>query len=172
MLSEKQLKQLLAENELLLLQLEDVNEVIKQREAELDALRAVETSAREMQSKLDMNLHEFHQMQDKIGEKQQIESGNANRLEELENELFQSIKMEKNYYEMLDENISLQANLKDTNNELIEASKLYKKIRQLTAELTSANSNLELALLEIDSLKADLKEANELNSHLLQKKLQ
>ncbi len=158
MLSEKQLQQLISENEFLSLQLEDLNEVIKQREEELALLRETAVKATQMQSKLDMNLLEFQQMQDNIGEKQQEAAGTALRMEELENELFNSIKMEKNYYNMLDENVSLQANLRDTNSELEEAASLYKKVRQLTTELSQAKSSLELAQLEIESLRAGLKE--------------
>jgi hypothetical protein len=170
MLTEKQLEQLKAENELLQLQLEEVNGIIAIREEELAILRQKMQNVTEMQSRLDMNLLEFEQMQNTIGEKQQEAAGDANRLEEMENELLGSIRMEKNYYNMLDENISLQANLKDTNSELEEAAFLYKKVRQLTTALTETKSNLEIAQIEIESLKADLIEVNALNSALTEKK--
>jgi chromosome segregation ATPase len=158
MLTERQLQQIQAENEHLKLQLEEVNEIIAIREEELAILRQKMQKATQLQSKLDMNLLEFEQMQNTIGEKQQEVEGNSIRLEELENELFKSIKMETNYYNMLDENVSLQANLKDTNSELEEAASLYKKVRQLTKELTETKSNLEIAQMEIDGLKAELKD--------------
>jgi len=158
MLTERQLQQIQAENEHLKLQLEEVNEVIAIREEELAILRQKMQKATQLQSRLDMNLLEFEQMQNTIGEKQQEAEGNSIRLEELENELFKSIKMETNYYNMLDENVSLQANLKDTNSELEEAASLYKKVRQLTIELTETKSNLEIAQMEIDGLKAELKD--------------
>jgi len=158
MLTERQLQQIQAENEHLKLQLAEVNEVIAIREEELAILRQKMQKATQLQSKLDMNLLEFEQMQNTIGEKQQEAEGNSIRLEELEKELFKSIKMETNYYNMLDENVSLQANLKDTNSELEEAASLYKKVRQLTIELTETKSNLEIAQMEIDGLKAELKD--------------
>lgn len=158
MLTERQLQQIQAENEHLKLQLEEVNEIIAIREEELAILRQKMQKATQLQSKLDMNLLEFEQMQNTIGEKQQEAEGNSIRLEELEKELFKSIKMETNYYNMLDENVSLQANLKDTNSELEEAASLYKKVRQLTIELTETKSNLEIAQMEIDGLKAELKD--------------
>ena len=172
MLTEKQIKQLKGENELLLLQLEDVNEVIKQREKELEELRRIATKARQMQSQLDMNLLEFEQMQNNIGEKQQQAKGASVRMEELEKELYNSIKIEHRYNNMLDEHISLQANLLDTSNELEEAAGLYKKVQQLKASLTQTKSSLEMGQIEIQNLKDELAEAKELNILLREKKKQ
>lgn len=172
MLTEKQIKQLKGENELLLLQLEDVNEVIKQREKELEELRRIATKARQMQSQLDMNLLEFEQMQNNIGEKQQQAKGASVRMEELEKELYNSIKIENRYNNMLDEHISLQANLLDTSNELEEAAGLYKKVQQLKASLTQTKSSLEMGQIEIQNLKDELAEAKELNILLREKKKQ
>ncbi len=170
MLTEKQIKQLKGENELLLLQLEDVNEVIKQREIELEELRRIATKARQMQSQLDMNLLEFEQMQNNIGEKQEQAKGASVRMEELEKELYNSIKIENRYNNMLDEHISLQANLLDTSNELEEAAGLYKKVQQLKASLTQTKSSLEMGQIEIQNLKDELAEAKELNILLREKK--
>lgn len=172
MLTEKQIKQLKGENELLLLQLEDVNEVIKQREKELEELRRIATKARQMQSQLDMNLLEFEQMQNNIGEKQEQAKGASVRMEELEKELYNSIKIENRYNNMLDEHISLQANLLDTSNELEEAAGLYKKVQQLKASLTQTKSSLEMGQIEIQNLKDELAETKELNILLREKKKQ
>ena len=172
MLTEKQIKQLKGENELLLLQLEDVNEVIKQREKELEELRRIATKARQMQSQLDMNLLEFEQMQNNIGEKQQQAKGASVRMEELEKELYNSIKIENRYNNMLDEHISLQANLLDTSNELEEAAGLYKKVQQLKASLTQTKSSLEMGQIEIQNLKDELAETKKLNILLREKKKQ
>jgi chromosome segregation ATPase len=171
MLTEKQLEQLKAENELLQLQLEEVNEIIAIREEELAILRQKLQQTTQLQSKLDMNLLEFEQMQNNIGKKQQEAAGASLRMEELENELYSSIRMEKNYYSMLDENVSLQANLKDTNSELEEAASLYKKVRQLNTALTETKSNLDIAQMEIESLRAELKEYREQDPSSPDKKL-
>ena len=166
MLTEKQIQQLKGENELLILQLEDVNETIRRREQELDELRQAAANARQMQSQLDMNLLEFEQMQNSIGEKQQEVKDTSFRLEELENELYNSIKIENKYNKILDEHISLQADLLNTNNELQEAATLYKKVYQLKATLAETQSNLDIALIEIESLKEELAEVKELNTLL------
>ena len=171
MLTEKQIQQLKGENELLILQLEDVNETIRRREQELDELRQAAANTRQMQSRLDMNLLEFEQMQNNIGEKQQEVKDTSFRLEELENELYNSIKIENNYNKILDEHISLQADLLDTNNELQEAATLYKKVHQLKATLSETQSNLDIALIEIESLKEELAEVKELNILLRKSKM-
>ena len=171
MLTEKQIQQLKGENELLILQLEDVNETIRRREQELDELRQAEANARQMQSRLDMNLLEFEQMQNSIGEKQQEVKDTSFRLEELENELYNSIKIENKYNKILDEHISLQADLLNTNNELQEAATLYKKVYQLKATLAETQSNLDIALIEIESLKEELAEVKELNILLRKSKM-
>lgn len=170
MLTERQVQQLNAENELLILQLEDVNEIIKHREAELDLLRQTALKATQMQSRLDMNLFEFEQMQNNLGDKQQEAVGTNERLESLEKELYNSIKMERNYLNMLDEKTSLQANLLDTTNELEEAAALYKKVLELRRELTKTKSELEIAKLEVLNLTASYDEAVALNTLLLSKR--
>ena len=171
MLTEKQIQQLKGENEVLILQLEDVNETIRRREQELDELRQAAANARQMQSQLDMNLLEFEQMQNSIGEKQQEVKDTSFRLEELENELYNSIKIENKYNKILDEHISLQADLLNTNNELQEAATLYKKVYQLKATLAETQSNLDIALIEIESLKEELAEVKELNTLLCKSKM-
>lgn len=158
--------QLNSENELLLLQLEDVNEMIRIREAELDDLKSTAKQAAEMQSRLDMNLLQFEQMQNNIGEKQMQVEGADLRMEELEKELFQSVKMERNYRTVLDQKASLEASLLDTNNELEAAGSLYKKLKTAKAELAAMKSQLDSSLEEIDHLKALLNEAEGLNALL------
>ena len=169
MLTENQIKILRSENELLHIQLDDVNMMIKAREDELDMLRARAREATAMQSKLANNLSEFEQMQNNLGLCQQKNEGHSRRLEEMENELYLSIKEQLHYAESLKEKSSLEANLLDTTNELQEASEVYKKMKEMKTTLSATSSQLEMALLEIESLKAMLQEAEALNA-LLRKK--
>ena len=170
MLSQKQIQQLRGENELLLLQLEDANELIKQRDQELEELRNIASNDIQLQSHLDISLLELEQMQNNMGEKQQESEGVSLRMEELEKDLYNSIKIENKYNNMLDEHISLQANLLDTNNELDQAAALYKKVQQLKASLTDTQSSLEMAQIEIQNLKEELVEIKELNMLLRKNK--
>ena len=171
MLTEKQIQILRSENELLQLQLDDVNMMIQVREEELDLLRVRAREAAAMQSRLDNNLNEFEQMQNSLGNVQQKNSGKELRLEEMENELYESVKEQLRYAETLKDFNSMEANLVDTNNELEEATAVYKKMAVMKIVLAEAQSNYEIAMMEITSLKEELEEAKALNSILLQKQI-
>ena len=171
MLTEKQIKALRSENELLQIQLDDVNMIIQVREEELDLLRERAREAAAMQSKLDNNLNEFDQMQRSLGDIQQKNSGHTERLEEMENELYESVKEQIRYADSLKEFNSLEANLLDTNNELQEAAAVYRKMGEMKTRLATSQSNLEIALMEIESLKEELAEVKAYNALLLQKKM-
>ena len=171
MLTEKQIQILRSENELLQLQLDDVNMMIQVREEELDLLRARAREAAAMQSRLDNNLNEFEQMQNSLGNVQQKNSGNKLRLEEMENELYESVKEQLRYAETLKDFNSMGANLMDTNNELEEATAVYKKMAAMKVVLAEAQSNYEIAIMEITSLKEELEEVKALNSILIKKQI-
>ena len=169
MLTDNQIKILRSENELLQIQLEDVNIMIKVREEELDMLRERAREATAMQSRLDNNLNEFEQMQNNLGFCEQKNEGYSQRLQEMENELYSSIKEQLKYAETLKEFNSMEANLLDTTNELQEASAVYKKMAEMKTTLAATNSNLAIALIEIESLKAIIKETTALNGLLMKK---
>lgn len=170
MLTDKQVEILKSENELLQLQLDDVNMMIRIREEELELLRQTAKEAHRMQSQLENNLHEFDQMQRNIGKYMQKNDGQQQRLAEMENELYQSIKEQLSYADTLKAFHSMEANLLDTTEELTQATAVYKKLAQMKTQVALTQSNLDIALLEIESLKEDLKEAKDLNDFLMQKK--
>lgn len=172
MLSEKQLDILRSENELLQIQLDDVNQMIQIREEELELLRNRAREAAAMQSQLDQNLHEFEQMQLHLGKCQQKNSGQSERLEALENELYQSIKEQLGAAETIKHFNSMEANLIDTSNELQEIAAVYQQLVSIKKTAAAAQSELEIAYMEINSLKEELAEAKALSEMLLQNKLQ
>lgn len=172
MLTEKHITILKSENEWLHVQIEDVNSMIAVREQELDQLRARAREAVAMQSKLDSNLFEFEQMQNNIGDCQQKNEGYYQRLQEIEEELYQSAREQVRYANALKEFNSMQANLQDTNEELQEASGVYKKLIQMKSTLAQTQSNLEIAEIEISSLKEEMAELMALNELLIQRKMQ
>lgn len=169
MLTERQIQLLRSENEMLQLQLDDVNIMIQVREEELELLRKRAQEASELQSRVDANLIEFEQMQNHLGNCQQKNEGKDERLSEMEEELFASIKDQLKAEDKLKEFNSVQANLLDTSRELDEASAVYKKLQDTKKQLTSTKSELEIAHMEIDSLKQQLHEANALNEMLMKK---
>lgn len=172
MLTEKQIAILKSENEWLHLQLEDVNLMIEVREQELDLLRERARQAAAMQSKLDSNLFEFEQMQNNMGDYQQKNAGYYQRLQEIEDELYVAVKEQLKYANALKEFNSMQANLHDTHNELQEATAVYKKMIQMKSTLAQTESNLEIAGIEIKSLKEEIAELMALNEMLIQKNIQ
>lgn len=172
MLSETQLDILRSENELLQIQLDDVNQMIQIREEELELLRNRAREAAAMQSQLDQNLTEFEQMQLRLGKCQQKNSGQSERLEALENELYQSIKEQLDAAETVKHFNSMEANLIDTSNELQETAAVYEQLVSIKKTAAAVQSELEIAYMEINSLKEELAEAKALSEMLLQKKLQ
>ncbi|HRD44013.1 MAG: hypothetical protein JST57_05700 [Bacteroidetes bacterium] len=158
MLTEKQIQIIKSENEYLLVQIEDLNETIAQREKELESLRQTAQHAVELQSKIDINLLEFEQMQRTIGQRQQKASGDAIMIEELEKELLDSLKTLQKYSSLADENEQLKASLQGSEEELNMASGLYKKVADLKREVTLLKSEMEIKDLEIENLREELKE--------------
>ena len=172
MLSNKQIQALRSENELLQIQLEDVTLMIQVREEELALLRNRAREAAGMQSKLDSNLDEFDQMQRSMGDIQQKNTGSLQRIEEMEHELYDAIKEQLQYADSLKKFGSMEANLHDTNNELQEASAVYMKMAAMKITLAESKSNLEIARMEVKSLKQELAEVKAYNELLIKKRLQ
>lgn len=156
MSSENLLQQLKSENELLHIQLNDLNEMIGAREEELELLRKKAAHATALQSRLDMNLDEFYQMQDTIGNQQQYAEGAAQREASMEKELIQSIEMETQLYTLKDQYESTKAALADVSMELDKLASVHKELAALKSRITELESDLEIAQLEIGFLKEEV----------------
>lgn len=149
-------QQLKSENDHLQVQLEDLNYMIEAREEELTLLRKTAAHAVQLQSRLDQNLFELEQMQLRIGEEQQ-EAKSANKREaSLEEEMIQSLKMEKEYYDIRDRFNSTKTALADINSQMAEAVALYREVAELKSKLAEMESNLEIAALDNRFLKEEL----------------
>jgi DNA repair exonuclease SbcCD ATPase subunit len=158
MLTERQIQILKSENEYLLIQIEDLNQAIAQKEQELETLRQTAKQAAELQSRIDINLLEFEQMQRSIGQRQQKAAGDSIMIEELEKELLDTMKTLQKYSSLADENESLKASLQGSEEELDMASGLYKKVTDLKKEISLLKSEIEIKGLEIENLKEDIQE--------------
>ena len=156
MLPDSLLQQLKAENELLQIQLQDLNEMINAREEELEILRKKATLAIELQSRLDMNLDGFYQMQSMIGEQQQVVQAASKREASLEKELLESIEMETRFYTLKDQLESTKAALSDVNKEMDKMASLYKEVAQLKSKISELESNAEIMVMENGFLKEEL----------------
>jgi len=158
MLSEDEIQQLKSENELLQLQLQDITEMINIREEELDILRKKSAYTVMLQSTLDGNLEEINQMQHFIGEQQRKVAGAAKREVAMENEIIQSLEMEKELYTIRDKYQSAKAAIDDLDNELAETSSMYRQLAASNSRVAELESSLEIALMENVRLKEKLEQ--------------
>ena len=164
MLSPEQVRKLISENEFLQVQLADVNEVLSIREEELDLLRLRSKKAVELQSTLENNLEEFSYMQHVIG-KHQLKAEQANRREtEMEKELLEGIRMEKEYYSIRDKYNSTSTALLDVNQQLNEIPFINRDLETANRKIAELESRLDILQEERELLQyevAKLKKQNE-----------
>lgn len=156
MISENLVNQLKSDNEHLQIQLEDLNYMIQARVEELEILRKTAAHAVLLQSRLDQNLNELDQMQNLIGEQTQLKEGAFRREASLEEEMFQSIEMEKEYYTIREQFASTKAALTDMNNQMADAVQLYQQLADQKMKVAELESNLEIASLDNQFLKEEL----------------
>lgn len=156
MLSKDDMQQLKAENELLQLQLQDITEMINIREEELEILRKKASFTVMLQSTLDGNLDQIEQMQNNLGEQQRKVAGAARREVAMENEIIQSLEMEKEFYNIKDKYSSARAAINDLDNEIAESSSMYRQLAASISRVAELESSLEITLLENERLKQKL----------------
>ena len=160
MVSADTLKKLISENEFLQVQLQDVNEMIAIREEELGILRDKAKKAIETKSQLESVYEEITYMQNLIGKQQQKAEGAASREMSMEDEMLESMRLEKEYYTIRDQYQSASTALNDIKIQLGEASLIYKqlhdahkKIAELESKLDISSEENELLQYEIQKLK-------------------
>ena len=160
MLSDEQIKQLISEKEHLQLQLDDVNYMIGIREDELEILRNKAKNAVMLQSQLEGTFNELGQMQQIIGEKQHEAAGAKRREAAMEEEIIQSISMEKDYYDIKSRFASASAALDDINGQLAEAAHIYKELAKANQRIAELESNLEIASEEKELQQYEIMKLN------------
>jgi len=156
MLSNDEIQQLRSENELLRIQLQDITEMINIREEELEILRKKSAYTVLLKSTLDGNLEEITQMQNMLGEERQKNAGAARREVNMENEIIQSLEIEKEFYNIRDKYESAKAAIIDLDNELGETASMYRQLAASGTKIAELESSLEMASLEIKHLKEEL----------------
>lgn len=153
MFSKDEIQQLKSENELLQIQLQDITEIINIREEELEILRKKSAYTVMLQSTLDGNLEEISQMQEFIGEQQRKTAGAEKREASMENEMIQSLDMEKEFYNIRDKYESARVAIADLDNELAETTSMYRQLSASIARVAELESSLAIAIMENDQLK-------------------
>ena len=156
MLRQDFINELKIENEELQFQLKDLEYLIQLKEEELADLKKTSQNIIELQSKLDQNLYQFEQMQNFIGNQQQQAEGALRREASMEEEMIDSMKAEKSYYEIREEFKSNKLALNDLNQQMNEAVALYHQITDLKNKITSLQSDLEISNLDNKFLKEEL----------------
>jgi chromosome segregation ATPase len=156
MISEDQLKKLLSENEFLQVQLQDVNEMIAVREEELELLREKARIATETKSRLETTYEELSYMQNLIGKQQQKAEGAARREASMEEEMLDSMRMEKEYYGVRDQFNSAVTALADIRLQLAEASLLYRQLADSQRKIAELESTVDIIKEEKELLQFEL----------------
>jgi len=154
MLSKEQLNQLITENESLQVQVKELTEILSIREEELELLKKSAEEAASLRSMLDMQLDEFHSMQNAIGERQQQVEGAAERELELEQELTEAARLQQSYNDLLQEYAYSQAQLNDTQLQLLELNKKNRLLLEIAAKVGEVESELANTLEERDELRS------------------
>ncbi|MEO7263830.1 MAG: hypothetical protein ABIW38_02905 [Ferruginibacter sp.] len=164
----QELQELQSNKTLLQVQLKDLNELIAEREEELDLLRQKAAEAARLKSVLDNAIGEIEFLQESIDEEKK-DNYESLQLAELEKELLATLKENQQYEEQLSQKQSLQANLQQAEDELGMAMDYYTKCRQLQEKLSITQSNLELAELEMEDMKILIAQLKQQNQLLVQK---
>lgn len=164
MLSATQIQQLIIENESLQVQLQDLNEVLAQREQEIAALKTNAASDAELRSLLDIQYDELQLMQNRIGKHQQKAAGAEEREFELQQELTQAVKLEQQYRDLFQQYTYINTQLEDVQAELAKVKKKNAMLQQIAVRIGEMESTLENMTLERDDLKARLTELEKLQA--------
>ena len=152
MLSQDQLKELIAENDSLQVHLEEANTILSIREEELAILKDSAAGAVELQSRLDIQLEDLNSMQNLIGEKEQQAEGAEERELELQQELTQAARLQQQYNNLLQEYTYLQAQLIDAEEQLAELKKRNLLLQQIAGKMGELESHLANTVMERDGL--------------------
>ena len=156
MVSADTLKKLISENEFLQVQLQDVNEMIAIREEELGILRDKAKKAIETKSQLESVYEEITYMQNLIGKQQQKAEGAASREMSMEDEMLESMRLEKEYYTIRDQYQSASTALNDIKIQLGEASLVYKKLHDAQKKIAELESKLDISSEQNELLQYEI----------------
>lgn len=142
-------------------QVDEINYLISIREEELEILRSKLGQVAALKSELDANLDQISQMQLHLNDFQRKKEGAFKREASLEDELVQSIEMEKSFYDIRDKYESSRAAVRDMDAELGDAMMMYKELGDANSKIAELESMLEIMQMENENLKLDIKDLHE-----------
>ena len=156
MLTEDQIKKIISLNDSLQVQLEDTNTMLAAREKEIEYLNRELAEATALRSRLDGQQSEIESIQNKLGIKQQQALGAEEREIELQEELTEMARLNKNYNELIQDYAYLQSQFKDIQAQLATLNERNFQLQQITGRIGELESTLETTKLERDDLKTRL----------------
>lgn len=163
---DKKIRNLLSENEFLQSQLEDLNDLVRQKDEEIHILGDDMDTAASLQSRIENNLLEIQQLTFNNSETERKAESVEQLNEQLENELLKVMREHQRDEKQLQEMSSVKASLNVANLELEETAVLYKRLQQMKAELSEVRSNAEMLQIENDDLKTEVAELKALLDHI------
>ena len=158
MLSEEQLRKIISANESLQVQLDDANAVLAAREQEIDFLHNELSEAAALRSKLDGQLNEIESIQEQIYKKDQQAAGAVEREIELQYELTDYAKLNKQYNELIQDYAYLQSRFNDIQSQLTALNARNFELQQIAGKIGELESMLGISMLERDELKSRITE--------------
>ena len=156
MLTEDQIKKIISLNDSLQVQLEDANTMLAAREKEIDYLNSELAEATALRSRLDGQLGEIESFQNKLGIKQQQALGAEEREIELQQELTEMARLNKQYNELIQDYAYLQSQFKDIQAQLAALNERNFQLQQIAGRIGELESMLENTKMERDDLKTSL----------------
>lgn len=156
MLSEEQIRKLVAANDSLQVQLADANAMLASRNSEIEFLHAELSEATALRSRLEGQQDELESIQNRLNEKQLTAKAAEQRGLELHQELSGIAELNKDYNMLLQDYAYLQSQYKDILARLTSVEERNMQLQQLAGRVGELESELENSLLESDSLKRKL----------------
>jgi chromosome segregation ATPase len=156
MLSPEQIQQIIAENESLQVQVQELNYILGEREEVIKYLKKEASAATELRSIIDNQLDELHLMQNRIGKQQRQAEGSEERELELQQELTRGIQTQHQYNDLFQQYTYVNTQLADVQEELAQLKKRNNMLQKIAVQVGELESTLENLTMERDALKDKL----------------
>jgi chromosome segregation ATPase len=153
MLSEGQIQILIAENEKLQAEVEELNEILAIKEEAIAELKKIALSNAEIRSKMDMQQEEIEILQNRIGQQKQKSAGAEQREFELHQELTAAAKEHHQYTDLLQQYTYINIQLTDVQEQVAALKKRNNMLQQIAVKIGEMESMVETLTAERDALQ-------------------
>lgn len=153
MLTPEQVQQIIADNNSLQAEVNELNEILAIKEEEIIELRKIASETTALRSMVDIHLEELQFMQNRIGKHQQKAAGAEERELELHQELTGAARVQQQYTELFQQYTYTSAQLEDIQQELTKVKKRNNMLQQIAVKIGEMESSMEMLTDERDHLK-------------------